>query len=110
MFFLRIYFIFWEFSHEKNVSYGYEPVGLQEAQILEKVLDSYVLDTTAESQGHDEVQEALMIRSALAAGTFDWTTEGVAVLKESTAVSDDELCAATLRLDDFHSPQDREKS
>ena len=95
---------FWIF-HEKNVSYGF-----QEAQIIEKVLDSYVLDTTAESQGHDEVQEALMIRSALAAGTFDWTTEGVAVMKESTAVSDDELCAETLRLDDFHSPQDREKS
>ena len=71
-----------------------------------------MLDTTAESQGHDEVQEALMIRSALAAGTFDWTTEGIAVMKESTTVSDEELelCAATLRLDDFHSPQDREKS
>ena len=69
--------------------------------MVEKVFDSYVLETTAESQGHDEVQEALKIRSALAAGTFEWTAEGAILLK----VDCDELRAPTLRLDDVHSQQ-----
>jgi len=70
------------------------------------VLESYTLETMAESQGPEEVQEALHVREALAAGTFTWTPESAGALKlragAAAADEDSILCAETLCLDDCH--------
>ena len=77
---------------------------------MQKIREAFDLLETAESQGHDGVQEALRIRSALASGTFQWSSDGAAMLKEHAVDGSDELlCAKTLRLDDCHSPQDCKK-
>lgn len=60
------------------------------------VLDAYVVEMTAESQGRPEVQEAMQVRRALASGTFQWTDDSMDTLKPN--FEGDELCAKTLSL------------
>ena len=63
-----------------------------------------VVESTAESQGHDEVQEAMKVRSALANGTFKWTECSLAAMKDGH----DKLRAPTMRLDDCHPTPNKE--
>lgn len=71
-------------------------------QALERVLDSFVIEETAESQGRPEVQDAIKVRKALAEGSFTWSETNLTAMRDN----DDELYAKTLRLDDCHSDQD----
>ena len=61
-------------------------------------MDAYVIEQTAESQGREEVQEALEISEQLANGTFLWTDDNVQALKDRPEDDDDELNASTLRM------------
>lgn len=71
-------------------------------QALERVLDSFVIEETAESQGRPEVQDAIKVRKALAEGAFTWSETNLTAMRHN----DDELYAKTLRLDDCHSDKD----
>ena len=62
-------------------------------QALERVLDSFVIEETAESQGRPK---------ALAEGSFTWSETNLTAMRHN----DDELYAKTLRLDDCHSDKD----
>lgn len=49
--------------------------------LLQQVLDSHVIEMTAESQGRAEVQMAMEVGAKLRAGTLDWQEESAVPLK-----------------------------
>ena len=66
-------------------------------QALKLVLDSYVIEHVAESQGRPEVVEAMRVRSALADGSFTWDDNSIAAIKKHDG-DDGALDATTLVL------------
>ena len=91
---------FWTETILERINFGEK----QSIQELAWVMDSFVIESTAESQGHDEVQQAMRVRSELANGTFKWTASSLETMKDGY----DKLKAPTLRLDDCHPTQDKE--
>ena len=91
---------FWTETILERINFGEK----QSIQELAWVMDSFVIESTAESQGHDEVQQAMRVRSELANGTFKWTASSLETMKDGC----DKLKAPTLRLDDCHPTQDKE--
>lgn len=87
-----------------------QPTPLEESgkvdKLLNKALDSYMLTSTAESQGHDEVQDALRFQSRLADGTvFDSSAEK-SIMSKATVPDDDSLAKTTLILGQEDPSQD----
>jgi len=75
-------------------------------EILEKALDSYVLETTESSQKHLSVQEALAFRTDLATGTWDRLTKENLKHLESPKSQTSSVLAKTLILGEESSEQD----
>ena len=66
-----------------------------------------MIEETAESQGRPEVQDAMMVRKALAEGSFTWSDSNLAAMRQCQRNDDQDLLyAKTLILDDCHFVED----